>query len=276
MTASHLLSTKFLVPRPSPDHLLRSHLSDRLERAALHKRLTLLSAPPGYGKTTLLVELVGRGAMPCAWLQLDPTDSDPNVFLTCLVEAVRRMHGLETQERLHEFGASALALLENSGANAAVAPERILTVLINELSDVQDTPWFFVFEDYHLVANPVVHNLMNMLMEQGPAEMHVIASSRVDPPLALARLRARGQLEELRVPELRFSAGEVRARVEQAERLPKLSDADVALLHEKTEGWAAALQIVLSSLANADTQSAESIHRALERHPEAYIRFSRR
>ncbi len=105
------------------------------------------------------------------------------------------------------------ALLESSGDSDAISPERILAVLINELTAGWPRPWLLVLEDYHLITNPAVYGLTDLLIEQGPPQMHVVISSRVDPPLALARLRGRGQIEELRVPDLRFSPQEMRARL---------------------------------------------------------------
>jgi len=261
MTISHLLSTKFMAPRRSPDHLARPHLVERLARAVGQRRLTLLSAPPGYGKTTLLVELIDSGDYPCAWLQLDAADGDPRVFLSGLLESVRRMAG-GAEPPPAMLGVVTEAMLESSGDRDAVSPERILAVLINELTAHLLRPWLLVLEDYHLITNPAVYGLTDLLIEQGPPQMHVVISSRIDPLLALARQRGRGQLEELRVPDLRFTAQEVRARLAATERTPHLNDASLAALYAKTEGWAAAVQIVASSLADADEQSA---HRFIDR-----------
>ncbi|MBP8293857.1 MAG: hypothetical protein KAX65_13860, partial [Caldilineaceae bacterium] len=262
MTISHLLSTKFMAPRRSADHLARPQLVARLARAVGQRRLTLLSAPPGYGKTTLLVELIDGGDYPCAWLQIDAADGDPRVFLSGLVESVRRMVAAAGSPAQFVPGTATAAMLAGSGDREAVAPERILAVLINELTAGWPHPWLLVLEDYHLITNPAVYGLTNLLIEQGPPQMHVIVSSRIDPPLALARQRGRGQLEELRVPDLRFTAQEVRARLAASERTPQLNDASIAALCAKTEGWAAAIQIVASSLADADAHSA---HRFIDR-----------
>lgn len=273
MTLSHLLNTKFLVPRRSQDHLARPHLVERLAQAAKERRLTLLSAPPGYGKTTLLVELVDRGAMPCAWLQLDAADGDPRVFLSSLVESVRRMDNTELSPPF-ALGADVQMLLESTGDSEAISPERILGALINELEARVHVPWLLILEDYHLITNPAVHGLTDLLIDHGPPLMHIIISSRVDPPLAIARQRGRGQLEELRVPDLRFTASEMHERLAAAQHTPPLTAQSIATLHEKTEGWAAAIQIVASSLAGADEQDARLFIERLsgvQRHIFAYL-----
>lgn len=273
MTVSYLLSTKFLVPRRGQDHLARPHLVGRLAHAVAERRLTLLSAPPGYGKTTLLVELVDQGALPCAWLQLDAADGDPRVFLSSLVESVRRLGNGGTLPA-YPLGSEMQALLESSGDSDAISPERILGGLINELAENLRFPWLLVLEDYHLITNPAVHGLTDLLIEHGPPHMHLIISSRVDPPLAIARQRGRGQLEEVRVPDLRFSPQEIRARLATTARTPILSEESIAALHEKTEGWAAAVQIVASALAGADEQGARRYVERLsgvQRHIFAYL-----
>ena len=272
MAISHLLNTKFLAPRRRADQLARPHLVGRLANAVGRRRLTLLSAPPGYGKTTLLVELTDSGDYPCAWLQLDAADGDPRVFLSGLVEAVQRM-AIAAAPAL-PLGAETQRLLETSDDSAAISTERVLTVLVNELSAALPRPWLLVLEDYHLVTNPAVHMLTDLLIEKGPPQMHVVISSRVDPPLALARLRGRGQIEEFRVPDLRFSLQEIHARLAATERSPNLNDASIAALHDKTEGWAAAVQIVATSLAGADEQSARRFIDRLsgvQRHIFAYL-----
>lgn len=271
MQPSVLLTTKFLVPRRNPDRLDRPHLLDRLE-SCLDKRLTLLSAPPGYGKTTLLADLTAATRWPYAWYQIDEADSDPTIFLSYLLACFRHI-----QSRLSSggqpgangwaangkrrpatgtspIGAATQALLDNADAATALSPRHILTVLINELADAIVGEWLLILEDYHLIANPVVQDLMNRLLENAPPGLHVIISTRADPPLSLARLRARGELAELRAGDLRFTFEEISAWLSQS--VPGVSAQNALLLGEKTEGWAAALQIVLSSLSGKDPDSA--------------------
>ena len=248
MKPSILLRTKFLIPRPRPDFLPRPRLVDWLESNS-NKRLTLLSAPAGYGKTTLLADFINASSRPFAWYQLDAQDSDPTVFLTYLIESLRSMKRVpETLTRA--IGQTAQSLLDN--ADASISPQRVWTVLINELAEQINIPWLIILEDYHYVASPVVHQLMDFLLENAPDGLHVVISTRVDPPLALARLRARGQLAELRSSSLRFRDDEVTRWMQS--NSPDLTNENLNLLSEKTEGWVAALQIVRSSLSGRDAQ----------------------
>jgi LuxR family maltose regulon positive regulatory protein len=244
---SVFLRTKFLIPQPASDRLPRPHLIDWLENQ-LDRRLILLSAPPGYGKTTLLADFLNAYALPAAWLQLDAADNDPSVFLACLIEAMR----LTPSQTGEALGQTALLLLDS--AEVSISPQQVLTVFINELTEIRRDSWLVVLEDYHFVANPVIHQMVNLLLENGPANLHLIISTRADPPLALARLRARGMLAELRTEDLRFREDEISSLL--AGDIPDLLEQSVTLLSEKTEGWAAALQIMRSTLSGQDAGSA--------------------
>jgi len=253
MSQSALLNTKFMVPRRGGDRLPRPHLIERLERH-LNKKLTVLSAPPGYGKTTLLTQMVTSTHLPYAWYQLDAADSDPTIFLSALIESFQRIETRITLQPDPRFGGAAQALLNNVDATTDVPPQRILTVLINELAETIDGRWLLVLEDYHLIANPTIHHLLNYLLENGPPGLHLCLSTRSDPPLSLAKLRARGQLAEFRADDLRFTQNEVQSWLKR--EIPNISDQSVWQLNEKTEGWGAALQIALSSLQGKDAASA--------------------
>ncbi len=261
MKPSILLRTKFLVPRPRPDFLPRPRLLDWLDSNS-DKRLTLLSAPAGYGKTTLLADFINTSSLPFdkaqdkpfAWYTLDAQDSDPTVFLTYLIESLRSMKRAP-ESLTRAVGQTAQSLLDSAEAN--ISPQRVLTVLINELAEQIETPWLIVLEDYHYVASPVVHQLVDFLLENAPDGLRVIISTRIDPPLALARMRARGQLAELRSSSLRFREDEINKWMQSD--APELSNESLNVLSEKTEGWAAALQIVRSSLAGRDAQDVNAM-----------------
>jgi LuxR family maltose regulon positive regulatory protein len=253
MKSSILLRTKFLVPHPRPDLLSRPRLLEWLE-SNVDKRLTLLSAPAGYGKTTLLADFINSSHCPFAWYTLDAQDSDPTVFLTYLIEALRSMK--RTSGTLaRAIGQTAQSLLDNT--ESTISPQRVLTVLINELAEQIEIPWIIVFEDYHYVASPVVHQLVDFLLENAPEGLRIFLSTRADPPLALSRLRARGQLAELRASSLRFREDEVTKWMQSDS--PELSDESLNLLSEKTEGWVAALQIVRSSLSGRDAEDVNAM-----------------
>jgi LuxR family maltose regulon positive regulatory protein len=253
MKPSILLRTKFLVPRARPDFLPRPKLLDWLE-VNFDKRLTLLSAPAGYGKTTLLADFINASSLPFAWYTLDAQDSDPTVFLTYLIESLRSMKRAPAS-LTHAIGQTAQSLLDSAEAN--ISPQRVLTVLVNELAEQIETPWLIVLEDYHYVTSPVIHQLVEFLLENAPEDLRLIISTRVDPPLALARLRARGQLAELRTSSLRFRDEEVSHWMQA--NLPDISTESLSLLSEKTEGWVAALQIFRSSLSGRDAQDVDAM-----------------
>ncbi|MBV6449398.1 MAG: HTH-type transcriptional regulator MalT [Anaerolineales bacterium] len=253
MKPSILLRTKFLVPRPRPDLLSRPRLLDWLESNS-DKRLTLLSAPAGYGKTTLLADFINASSLPSIWYTLDAQDSDPAVFLTYLIESLRNMkRAPKTLTRA--VGQTAQSILDS--AETTISPQRVLTVLINELTEQIETPWLMILEDYHYIASPVVHQLVDFLLENAPDGLRLIISTRADPPLALARLRARGQLAELRSSSLRFRDDEVTRWMHSD--LPELTNENLNLLSEKTEGWAAALQIIRSSLSGRDAEDVNAM-----------------
>ncbi len=253
MKPSVLLRTKFLVPRPRPDFLPRPRLLDWLESNA-DKRLTLLSAPAGYGKTTLLADFINASDSAFAWYTLDAQDSDPTVFLTYLIESLRSMKRAP-ESLTRAVGQTAQSLLDS--ADSSISPQRVLTVLVNELAEMIETPWLIVLDDYHFITSPVVHQLVGFLLENAPDGLRLIISTRVDPPLPLARLRARGQLAELRAPSLRFRDEEVAHWMQS--RLPDISTESLSLLNEKTEGWAAALQIVRSSLGGRGARDVDAM-----------------
>ncbi len=232
------MQTKFLVPQYSSERLPRPRLLASLKNASA-KRLVLISAPAGFGKTTLLSAFAQKNPEHIGWYQLDTSDNDPSIFLGYLVQALRRIH----QQK--NFGEATLTLLENPEENQ-VEYQQILTVLINELFETTEESLTIILEDYHQITNPLLHQLLDYLLENAPPNFQIILSTRVDPPLKLARLRVRGVLAELRATDLRFNTLELKDWLEQ--QTSGITDESIQALNEKTEGWAAAIQIVVSSV----------------------------
>ncbi len=234
-----LLATKLHVPRPRPGFVPRPRLAERLDDG-LAQGLVLVCAPAGYGKTTLLADWIQRGEHPIAWLCLDPADNDPARFWR---HALAALDGV-----CPGIGERVGPLL---GPPAPSSYRGLVTALINELADRPGGDQaLLVLDDYHLIDAGPVHESLVFLLEYRPPGLGVVLTSRSDPPLALSRLRARGQLAELRAAELRFTPGEAAALLRQAPAGPggPLSDAAVAALAARAEGWAAGLQLAALSL----------------------------
>ena len=232
---SPLVETKLLKPQPRRDAVTRPRLTELLDQGR-RVRLTLVSAPAGFGKTTLLSGLARPDGddRPVAWVSLEEGDGDPARFWTYVVTAVQRA--------LPEVGASALALL----ATRQPSLDSVLATLVNELITAP-TELDLVLDDYHLVDTPDLRPSVAFLLEHLPSHVHVIISTRVDPSLPLARLRARGELVEIRAADLRFTVPEVAAYLNDVAALD-LTTGDIAALETRTEGWIAALQLAALSL----------------------------
>ncbi len=239
-----LLETKFYVPRSRHGLVPRPRLSERLDRGAASK-LMLVSAPAGFGKTTLLTEWLAAGpAAPAderlaAWLSLDRGDNDPASFWTYVIAALRTV--------ATGVGETALALLH---APQPPPIETVLTALLNELSAAAGDI-VLVLDDYHVIDARDVQNGMEFLLDHLPPWLHVVIASRADPALPLARLRARGELVETRAAELRFTPDEAAAYLNEMMGL-QLTARDVAALEGRTEGWIAALQLAALSMQGRD------------------------
>lgn len=238
MQIDWLAQTKLVAPRLREDLVPRQRLYDALNSLIHSHPLTLISAPPGYGKTTLLASLpVVFPGLPLTWISLGEEDNDPAHFLTVLLTALRRLKP--------DFGANMQAMLE-SYSNPAVDARRVIAVLINDVLESLGEVWV-VMDDLHLISEPAVYGLVDGLLERLPPQMHLIIATRYDPPLALARLRARGQLAELRMSDLRFTADETRDFLNEKQCL-KVSAEDIAQLQNRAEGWAAGLRLLAGSL----------------------------
>jgi LuxR family maltose regulon positive regulatory protein len=234
--AGPLLETKFHVPRVRRGLLPRPRLTERLGRAA-ESALTLVSAPAGFGKTTALAEWLSTGpdgARSVAWLSLDARDNDPALFWTYVVTALQ---GAEPT-----VGTGALALLRSARSST----EAVLSSLLNDLAGLPHDV-VLVLDDYHLVVARDVQDGMAFLLAHLPPQAHLVIATRADPSFPLARLRARADLVEVRVADLRFTRDEAAAYLEHGMGL-ELTPGDVATLEQRTEGWIAALQLAALSL----------------------------
>ena len=240
-----LLMTKLATPAAQPWLISRSRLLARLAEA--RSRLTLLSAPAGFGKSALLNDWLYTShqsphASAITWLILDEADNDPFRFWTYLGTALQHIDP--------QVGTTLL-----QGLQTPQPPlEALLTTLINELLTFREQVTL-VLEDYHVIHAPSIHQSLSFLLEHLPSQMHLAIATRSDPPLPLARMRARGELCELRAEDLRFTLEEASAFFQQTIGLT-LSPEEVALLTERTEGWIAGLQLAALSL-----QNQEDIHR---------------
>jgi LuxR family transcriptional regulator, maltose regulon positive regulatory protein len=234
-----LLATKLYQPGPRPGQVPRPRLLARLDEARAGG-LVSVCAPAGYGKTVLLADWARRGGYPVAWLSLDAGDNDPARFWRHAVAALDRARP-GTGERLAPV----------IGPPAPSSFQGLVTALINELAAEEA---LLVLDDYHLIESPQVHRSITFLAEHRPAGLCVALASRSDPPLPLARLRARGQLTEIRAGELRFTPAEAGELLQHA--ASALPDALVAALAARTEGWAAGLQLAALSLRGQDDAAA--------------------
>lgn len=238
--ARPMIATKLYVPQLRRPFVARPRLSERLRRGA-ESRLTLLSAPAGFGKTTLLAEWLAATSAEdrcVAWLSLDPADNDPASFWTGVVTAF--------QSALPGVGSAALELSSSS----PVPTDLVLTTVLNELAAVPGVLWL-VLDDYHFIDNREVGDGMAFLLDHLPPRAHVVISTRADPGLPLPRWRARGELVEIREAELRFTSGEAAAYLNGVAALD-LGVEEVAVLGQRTEGWIAALQLAALSIQGRD------------------------
>ncbi len=235
-----LLETKLHVPRRRRGLVARPRLNERLSRGA-ESALTLVSAPAGFGKTTLLTEWLAAAPADgpsAAWLSLDQRDNDPALFWTYLVAALKTA--------AHEVGAEALSLLRSPQPPI----EAVLATLLNDLGAISNDV-VLVLDDYHVIDARDVQDGMAFLLEHLPPQIHLVIASRADPALPLARLRGRGELVEIRAADLRFTPDEAVAYLNGVMGLV-LTARDVAALEGRTEGWIAALQLAALSMQGRD------------------------
>jgi LuxR family maltose regulon positive regulatory protein len=259
----NLLATKLYIPQEQPTLVARPRLLERMQ-SGLGGKLTLIAAPAGFGKTTLLSEWIAdfrlqivdyEGADPnlqstiynlqsprVAWLSLDPMDNDPTTFLRYLIAALQTI--------VPDIGATALVLLRSPQLPPI---DTLMTALLNDAIALPQAA-LLVLDDYHVITTPAIHQALAFLLDHLPPQLHLVIATREDPPLPLARLRARGQLAELRAADLRFMPDEATSFLTDTMMLPLTTEA-IAALETRTEGWIAGLQ--LAALAMRDRNDLE-------------------
>lgn len=234
-----LLATKLYVPPVHSKLVLRPRLT-KLLNEGMQRKLTLITAPAGFGKTTLLNEWLRdhpSNEIPFAWISLGESDNDPASFLAYFIAALRTIQA--------DIGKAFLDLLHS--AQLLPPLELVLTELVNEIITTQSCDFALILDDYYLIEAQPIHVAITFLLDHLPPHMHVVIASRADPPLPLARLRAQGQLTELHATELRFTSEEVDAFLNRVMGLNLLAD-DVVTLENCTEGWITGLQLAVLSL----------------------------
>ncbi len=238
-----LFATKFYIPPPITYLVDRDRLLIRLNEGIRQgKQLTLLSAPAGYGKTTLLAEWIRKSEFSAVWLSLDEGDNDPVRFLVYVISALQKIRP--------DIGETTLDNLQSSQTqiySSALAP------VVNELAKISEDI-LIVFDDYHTIHNQAVHDALILFMEHAPPNVYFVIASRADPLLPVARLRGRGQVNELRQDDLRFTQEEA-AQFLRMNPAIELSKKDILALTNRTEGWAAGLQMAAASLEDQDDVS---------------------
>jgi LuxR family maltose regulon positive regulatory protein len=231
LVSTPLLTTKLYIPPPRSNLVPRPRLIERLD-AGLDRKLTLISAPAGFGKTTLLSNWVRRLDHPVAWVSLDKGDNDLTSFLVYFVAALQTIETGISETVLH--------------APQPPPIESVLTELINEVASIEQN-FILVLDDYHVIEAQAVHNALTFLLDHLPPKMHLVITSRSDPLLQIPRLRAQGQITELRAENLRFTTQEATSFLNQVMGLA-LSEDDVLSLETRTEGWITGLHLAALSL----------------------------
>jgi LuxR family maltose regulon positive regulatory protein len=245
-----LLTTKLYIPPLRPEWVPRPHLVERLNASlgpgslGFARKLTLLSAPAGSGKTTLVTAWLSdlrlrTSDLRLGWLSLDEADNDPLRFFAYLVAALQTVDP--------QVGQEALRLLESAQSPPI---ESLVTSLINDVAG-EATPIILVLEDYHAITELVIHEAVGFLLDRQPPHIHLVITTRHDPPLPLSRLRGRGQMTEIRQDDLRLTPEEAAAFLNRSMGL-QLTPSEIAALEERTEGWITGLQLAALSMQGRD------------------------
>jgi len=242
-----LLTTKLSIPSLRKDVLSRPHLFERMDANLFQddgfgRRLTLVSAPAGYGKTTLTLDWLQRLDLPVAWLSLDEADNDPRRFSTYLIAALQQVD--------NHIGRTSVEMLQSL---QPPPEELILTALVNEIA-VASQPFSLVLDDYHVIQTPPIHKQLTFLLDHQPTNLQLVITTREDPLLPIPRLRARGQVLEIRQEDLCFTEEETAEFLKNVMGL-NLSPEEISSLERRTEGWIAGLQLAALSMQGRDDPS---------------------
>lgn len=231
-----MLLTKLHIPLVGNNTVHRTELFDKLNEG-LDRKLILISAPAGFGKTTLVSDWINQNQILTAWLSLDKGDNDPVEFLSYLIWGIQGVH--------KDFGQTALTLLQSPNKLNTLS---ITSLLLNEMISIKQN-FLLVLDDFHLINSQEILELTSFLIQYIPGNIHIVILTRSDPALPLARIRSQHQLVELRLPDLSFSAPDISLLFNKKLKLG-LSEEDVHSLETKTEGWIAGLQLTALSLLN--------------------------
>ncbi len=256
----NLLSTKYHHPTVPAKCIPRPHLVRRLsEGLDADRQLTLLSAPPGFGKTTCISAWIDTLDFPVAWLSLDPSDDDPARFFSYFIAALQQVND--------QIGGEIESVLSTG---APIAPESIATVIINDIQKLEGKV-LFALDDFHVLQEPVILQFIERIIANQPRQLHIILITREDPALPLARLRASNKMTEIRAIDLRFTNSETGQFLQDVIDLP-VSRKDIEVLEDRTEGWVAGLQLAgLSMRGRNDISSYIASFSGSHRHVINYL-----
>jgi LuxR family maltose regulon positive regulatory protein len=229
-----ILRTKLYIPGILPNRVQRNLLLEHMDEVE-RKALTIISAPAGFGKTTLLAEWIAQSSLPIAWLSVDNGENDPYGFLSYLIAALESI--------AEEIGIEARQLMQSS---PVVTPNILLASLLNDIARIP-TPFALVLDDYQFITDPAVHGMLTYLLDHIPWNTHIVIASRIDPPLPLGKLRAQDQMLEIRTRDLRFNLKEAEEFFNIVFKLG-LSVTDIDRLEDRTEGWIVGLQMAAIAL----------------------------
>ena len=241
-----MLLTKLHIPSAGNNTSSSTKLFDERLNIGLSRKLILISAPAGFGKTTVVSDWISQNKIPAAWFSLDNGDNDPVDFLSYIISGIQSIHS--------EFGQSALKLLNSPNRPSG---ESIASLLINEILDIKQN-FLLVLDDFHLIKSNEVLKLVTYFLEHIPGNIHIVILTRSDPALSLSRLRSQNHLVELRSSDLSFSANDISILFNKKLKLG-LSIDDIYSLESKTEGWIAGLQLTALSM-----QGREDISRFIQ------------